>query len=112
VGEPFQWANRTWFYPDQRVSTHEINEGLAALGMETPMIRDSLLQAKDAFLIAAALGGADPGEGGRSAKWSELGLGNYDPMGHITRGEFARLLARMADPFGRFQVDHKGRILK
>ena len=30
TGEPWQWANRSWFYPDSTVSLTELREGLAS----------------------------------------------------------------------------------
>jgi hypothetical protein len=112
VGEPFQWANRTWFYPNQRVMTKEVSDGLAAYGVKLPLTKDSLIKAEEAFIIAAALGGTDPGQRERAATWAALGLGTYEPTAFIDRGAFARLLNNLADPFNRFQVDHKGRILR
>jgi len=112
VGEPFQWANRTWFYPTQRVRVTEVASGLKGLGIAMPKTTDSLLRAEEAFAIAAALGGKDPGAAGRAAAWTSLGLGTYEPAAYIERAAFARMLNAWADPFGKFPVDHRGRIVR
>ncbi|MCE2835254.1 MAG: FAD-dependent oxidoreductase [Chitinophagaceae bacterium] len=112
VGEPFQWANRTWFYPTQRVRVSEVTDGLKAYGVAMPTTSDSLLRSAEAFAVAAALGGKDPGAAGRGAAWTSLGLGTYDPAAYIERAAFARILNALADPFGRFPVDHRGRIIR
>ena len=112
VGEPFQWANRTWFYPTQRVRVTEVAAGLKGLGIAMPKTTDTLLRAEEAFAIAAALGGKDPGAAGRAAAWTSLGLGAYEPAAYIERAAFARMLNAWADPFRKFPVDHRGRIVR
>ena len=112
VGEPFQWANRTWFYPTQRVRVSEVTDGLKGYGVAMPTTSDSLLRSEEAFAVAAALGGKNPGAAGRGAAWTSLGLGTYDPAAYIERAAFARILNALADPFGRFPVDHRGRIIR
>lgn len=110
VGEPFQWANRTWFYPDRSVRTTEISEGLNALGVRPPAFSDTLLLAEETFTIVGALGGKDPGPNGRAAAWESLGLGQYEPGSRINRAMLCKLLDSMANPFEKFPVDHRGRI--
>jgi hypothetical protein len=112
VGEPFQWANRTWFYPTRRVLVTEITEGLIPYGITLPRFRDSLLHADETFAVVAALGGKDPGAAGREASWKALGLGNYDAEAWIDRASCSRLLMSLADPFTRFPIDHQGRLIK
>jgi hypothetical protein len=70
------------------------------------------LRSAEAFAVAAALGGKDPGAAGRGAAWTSLGLGTYDPAAYIERAAFARILNALADPFGRFPVDHRGQIVR
>jgi len=111
VGEPYQWANRTWFYPTQRVRITEVSAGLNAFGVKMPVTGDSLLRAEEAFAVAAALGGKDPGASMRAERWTSMGLGSYDPQAYIDRASFARLVHVLADPFGRYPVDHRGRIV-
>jgi hypothetical protein len=40
-GEPYQWANRTWFYPDTVISVRELSEGLNAINSNY-QIKDDL----------------------------------------------------------------------
>lgn len=112
VGEPFQWANRTWFYPTRRVLVTEITEGLIPYGITLPRFRDSLLHADETFAVVAALGGKDPGAAGREASWKALGLGNYDAEAWIDRASCSRLLMSLADPFTRFPIDHQGQLIR
>ena len=112
VGEPFQWANRTWFYPTRQVLVTEITEGLIPYGITLPRFRDSLLHADEAFAVVAALGGKDPGAAGRESSWKALGLGTYDAEAWIDRASCSRLLMSLADPFTRFPIDHQGRLIR
>jgi len=39
-GEPFQWSNRTWFYPDSVISVMEFTEGLNSFESKVPVAND------------------------------------------------------------------------
>ena len=39
-GEPFQWANRTWFYPDSVITVMEFTEGLNSFENKIPVESD------------------------------------------------------------------------
>ena len=111
-GEPFQWANRTWFRPDSLVGTTEINEGLAPFGV-------SVLAAGERLTIGEAVsfteGWANRLGGAKTidieGQWAAWGLRPFERSRPVNRVELSVLLNRTIDPFGRFGVDHKGNVV-
>jgi hypothetical protein len=107
VGQPYQWANRTWFYPDSLVRITEVKAGLMeCLGRS--------LEANGEWLTVAqafrALAGEVPADA--AARWSGCGLGDFRPDRYISRAEFAVALDRLSDAFGKHPVDHKGAFIQ
>lgn len=39
-GEPYKWANRSWFHPDSTISVKEFSEGLNAFDSKLPIVND------------------------------------------------------------------------
>jgi hypothetical protein len=124
-GEPWQWANRTWFRPDSLVSVSEIREGLQdIMPAATEGVPEGTLKLGDAVLLAERLASAGaPATGksggksrplplaGQEAEWAGWGLADFRSDRPVTRLELSVILDRLADPFGRWAVDHKGDIL-
>jgi len=107
VGQPYQWANRTWFYPDSLVRITEVKAGLMeCLGRS--------LEANGEWLTVAqafrALAGEVPADA--AARWSGCGLQDFRPDRYIRRAEFAVALDRLSEPFGKHPVDHKGAFIQ
>jgi hypothetical protein len=108
-GEPFQWANRTWFQPDSLVGTTEINEGLSPFGVSVASDNEKLTVGEAVRFAegwARRLGVAGTIDAEKS--WMRWGLEAFDRNRAIRRVELAVLLNRTADPFDRFAVDHTG----
>ena len=42
-GESYQWANRTWFYPEQNISVQEFTEGLNQFDKKNKIVKDTAL---------------------------------------------------------------------
>lgn len=107
VGQPHQWANRTWFHPDSLVRITEVKAGLMeCLGSD---LGDGgeWMTVEQAF---RALAGAVPADAAR--RWPGWGLQDYRAERPIRRAEFAVLLDRLTDAFGKRAVDHKGAFIQ
>jgi hypothetical protein len=51
TGEPFGWANRTWFYPDSTLSVEEFTKGLHSFDKKVKIMKSSkILTEKEAVL--------------------------------------------------------------
>jgi len=116
VGEPFQWANRTWFYPDSTIAavalTDQIEDllpGAGTRGGNNPLTITEALNIIDQLRGLMAAGGAelpDVYPDDLAVHWeSTYGLSDYDPERLITRGELAVVLDRMLDPFHLIPID-------
>lgn len=95
TGQPFQWANRSWFYPEQTISVAEFARGLHGYA---PQVAEST---DEAPLTAAAAARLLRQAGGRE---TELPADASQPL---TRRELARMIEASLDPFAR-AVDHRG----
>ncbi|MFN6374408.1 MAG: FAD-dependent oxidoreductase [Chitinophagia bacterium] len=114
-GIPYKWANQTWFYPDQLVSSDTLkvtadgwlavndtkgayitfDEAKAIVTQSATSIYGVNIKPTDnAFLNAIAKAGLDKSEG------SAL----------ITRAQFAVLIDQLIDPFTRKSINHLGEI--
>ena len=95
TGEPYHWANRSWFYPEQTVSVVEFTRGLHDYAPQIEVVDDPtpLTPAKASELLHKA--------GGKIALSS-------DTM-PITRREVARMIDSTLHPFDR-NIDFEGNL--
>jgi hypothetical protein len=117
-GEPYKWANRTWFYPDSVVDAKALQTDIKpftrweAPGMQLT-IQQSINLAGELYRLrrtSASQSAAIASQTRIDADaWSLWGLDHFDPGRPITRAEFAVLLDRTVDPFQWKCPDHKGR---
>jgi hypothetical protein len=95
VGEPYKWANRTWFYPENTITEQEFTAGLNTYN---PVIEVSVstkpLTQKQALAHIAKVAGKELTVDGLTDK-------------PITRRALALLLNAQLDPFAR-EIDFKG----
>jgi hypothetical protein len=107
-GEPYKWANRTWFYPDSMVNTHEFLKDFAPFKKLTGPYHDKMT-ISDAFQVVLAAS-ANKGKATESFGnlWTQWGLSNFDPERTITRAELAVLLDKTVHPFELKDPDHNG----
>ena len=89
MGQPYQWANRTWFYPDSSVKGEQLAKDLLPFGKLDPSLRGAITIGHQ--------------------KWKIWGLSNFDKGRNITRAEMAVLLDKTIDPFRR-EIDHHGNL--
>lgn len=104
-GEPFQWANRTWFYPDSTVN------GPAFVSVIAPFVKINTTVSNEltvgealAIVTRANLNRALVIEG---KKWEQMGLKQFDINRKVTRAELAVLLDKTIRPFDK-RVNHSG----
>lgn len=113
-GEPYQWANRTWFNPSGYVSRDTLLQSLPNApdafpsGTDTLYISDALaliqyLQKDPATLEAI--------ETSVSQHWSSWGLSHFYPQRPITRRELAVLFDATLHPFAEWPIDWEGNFI-
>lgn len=127
-GEPFQWANRTWFYPDTTLMNLELLSGLQSvspgfyaevrLQPQLLTLQEAIgmigafserLQSKGAAIPTQNFGTLEQRLEWAKARWSEWGLTNYQPERLITRAELAMLLDQWLDIFHALPVGWEGK---
>ena len=98
-GESFQWANRTWFYPDTTLTIKEFSEGLNAFDQKVSVSEDqttlSLKKASD--LISALLNKDTFAE--IQKLWESRMNRTFDPKLTITKRELSVLADELIRPF-------------
>lgn len=122
-GEPFHWANRTWFYPDSTVNTADVVANAQDI-LSLPQANNRLFTLKDAIELAGKMGttyrknhkGFDFDNIAEltqqvAAQWTQWGLSHFDLERPITRAELAVLLNNTVDPFSLLQVNHHGEFI-
>lgn len=113
-GEPYLWANRTWFYPDTTLAWNAFREGLASLpddAVATPFVRETgLVSLEQGLEVVSRLTGnaLDSVRAQAIEQWPGWGFSRFDPQRPATRKELAVLLDYFADPFNRWEVDWEG----
>jgi FAD dependent oxidoreductase len=126
TGEPYKWANRTWFYPDSAITTAAFISGYTdfdvtayATGNEWCSIGDVM---NIAFATAkkysnkiqlrqSAMASAEAFAAFVKNNWVLWGLKNFDAGRKITRSEIAVLLNETINPFELKQVDYTGNFI-
>ncbi len=115
VGEPYKWANRTWFYPDSVVTMNYVEEAICFYYNQYPdcfafndytiasvykMINYLARQNKSRsrYII-------------NEASWTKMGLSNYNINRKITRVELAVVLCETIKPFEYKNVKHNGKLI-
>lgn len=124
TGEPYKWANRTWFYPDSTLIDTALVQGMARLGVEleleavgqpvTPeMAVAALLEAAGQLPAEVAWRGQpDLLKSGMEAAAEAAGLALPGPRQPLTRRQWAVLLDELLQPFQQIPINFKGELLK
>ena len=124
VGQPYQWANRTWFYPDSLVNTTQlINDVVPFVKFDANNYHNIFLTIDNAIVVVQAIAKANPSTQKNSAwafanshllqkqlqtAWSNWGFTNFDLTANITRQQLAVLLNSTVNLFELKQVSHFG----
>lgn len=123
-GEPFQWANRTWFRPDTLLSNADLFPPTEIKFNMPGDASTNALTITQAMRFASALGGTLGTSSSFSfgnptaftkevqAAWEKWGLASFNENRSITRAELAVLLHQTVDPFSALQVNHQGVFMK
>ena len=90
TGEPFGWANRTWFYPDTTITVAEFTKGLNSFDPESEIVDDNKLLTEDAAVKYIY---RITGQGETEGK-----VYSTKP---VTKRELARILDTLLNPFGK-----------
>lgn len=102
------WSNETWFRASDPLLLEEVDlddyYGNVALG--SGKITIGLM-----LDLVRTFGGKIP-YGSASEWWYQLGLDDYDAGRTVTRLEAAVVIDAAFDPFGMFEVDYEGDVLK
>ncbi|MDR0507204.1 MAG: FAD-dependent oxidoreductase [Dysgonamonadaceae bacterium] len=107
AGEPYGWANRTWFYPDKVITVSEFVDGLRELYPNIPSTDNiSSLTVNDFFNYTQKISG-EISVSERQKIWESVSEKTYSPQSILNRRETAVLLDFCLNPFAK-QVNHRG----
>ena len=113
VGEPYLWANRTWFYPDSIYTGNELKTGASAFGLppfsvdEGPITQGKLCEVlsqittKDLAIVETEFRGV----------CVQLSL-KYNKNEPISRRTAAVALDRIVNPFAVYPINKLGKIIR
>ncbi len=113
-GEPYPWANRTWFYPDSVLQDTAIYRGITRIGFSSPKkgqgipvtrreVVDYLQQVQEVLSLSAKRDlSAESVAGTLGMDWPN------QPATPVTRREWAFLVDTLLDPFGQMGVGVDG----
>lgn len=108
-GEPYQWANRTWFYPDTTVNGPELIKHLQPYLHYKGQVSQELSIAEAIQIVERASSSNKNTEKIDEAAWKQFGLQQFDANRKITRAELAVLLDKRLNLFER-PIDHQGKL--
>lgn len=98
IGEPWGWANRTWFYPDSVISVSDFTKGLNAYDTQINIVNDQkILTGKEAVLFITK---------SRKMKGKTAVTDEYKDT-PITKRQLAILLDSLLEPFTT-EIDFDG----
>lgn len=124
-GEPYMWANRTWFKPDSTVKSSDFKTHIAeyvqiaSFSSNKPLltIQDAIevvwkmseqqtsIHSKKTFKTNIEL------EEATRSMWDKWGFKNFNLSRPITRVELAVLIDKAIDPFSNIPINHEGKII-
>lgn len=124
-GEPYMWANRTWFKPDSTVKSSDFKTHIAeyvqiaSFSSNKPLltIQDAIevvwkmseqqtsIHSKKTFKTNIEL------EESTRSMWDKWGFTNFNLSRPITRVELAVLIDKTIDPFSNIPINHEGKII-
>lgn len=96
-GEPWQWANRTWFYPDSMLTIAEFSKGLHDFDSRIPILTDTqMLTSREAVTLIARI--CEVKEIPKPMEYADI---------PISKRELTKLLMKFLNPFAQ-PIDHLG----
>ena len=110
-GESYQWANRTWFYPDTTITVKEFSEGLKAFDSKTLVINDlSILTLQKASDLLSKLLKKDVSVNIQEI-WSKRFSRKFDLNSPVTKRELSVLADELIKPFKTKTIGFDGNFL-
>lgn len=109
TGQPYQWANRTWFYPDTTVNGPELLKNLLPFASISLPVSNELTISEAIMVVEKANKEKDKSFNVDEKKWKSFGLKNFNKDRKITRAELAVLLDKTLQPFEK-NIDHQGNL--
>ncbi|MCX8019647.1 MAG: FAD-dependent oxidoreductase [Chitinophagaceae bacterium] len=109
-GEPYAWANRTWFRPDDPVHADSFLLHLKPYYSFSFKSKDSYLTIEESMRIIKQLN-TKLNNKPSDKLWSDFGLADYNEKRKIKRGEMAVLLDKALNVFD-VPVNHEGKLMK
>jgi hypothetical protein len=107
-GEPWKWANRTWFYPDTTIAINEFSEGIIAFFPNVALVKNSSpLTVKSAFEILGECLGKDVSAEFKQI-WETRMTRKYDPELAITKRELSVAVDEILRPFEAREIGFDG----
>jgi hypothetical protein len=120
-GEPYKWANRTWFYPDSTVNTTDFLSAVKQMTIIKETFNNSTLTIEQATRITTNIALENMTKIGKTSStliskdiaenWVLWQLKDYNPARNISRRELAVILDKIVNPFEIFPVNHKGKFI-
>ncbi|HLO81190.1 MAG TPA: FAD-dependent oxidoreductase [Chitinophagaceae bacterium] len=108
---PHAWANQTWFYPDSLVNAQEFLKDVKTVLPVNGGIISQHLSLGEAIILLQTVNINIPVEESVRLKYKSWGWKDANPSHLLTRGELARMIDELFDPF-RLPIDHKGELVK
>jgi hypothetical protein len=113
IGEPYLWANRTWFYPDSIYSGIELKKGISDLNLPAITIGDGQLTQGKLCQALSEITTKDLPivETEFRSVCIQLSI-PYNKNAFISRRIAAFAIDRIWNPFGIYKIDENGFILR
>ena len=107
TGQPYQWANRTWFYPDSTVNGPELIANLAPFAKASTDVSREITIGKAIEIISKSNKRKLKSLIIDERRWNSFGLKQFDIDRKISRAEMAVLVDKTLQPFEK-NIDHQG----
>jgi hypothetical protein len=107
-GEPYQWANRTWFYPDSTVSSENFITDFEPFAKLTASLSKQMTIEEAIGVVQLLSNEKLSSSNDFERMWAKWGLSNFDKARTITRSEMAVLLDKTIQPFEKKEPDYQG----
>lgn len=113
VGEPYLWANRTWFYPDSVYTGHEFKTGISDLDLPPVSLDDGPVTQGKLCEILSKMSQKDLSVVETTFRSVCLQLSiKYDINALVSRRTAAMAIDRIWNPFALYAIDNNGFILR
>tara|TARA_B100001027_G_scaffold92525_1_gene63488 strand:- start:427 stop:1749 length:1323 start_codon:yes stop_codon:yes gene_type:complete len=102
------WSNQTWFYPENNIDLNQLQLDLSDYyDLKKFPLNDLMINS--VFKWIAAVSRVEIND--QKKHWADLGLSNFEENRDIKRGEFAIIVDYFLNPFKKFKVNFKGKII-